>query len=56
MRFREINEIKNERISNQVTKNPMNGFNPDMRIKPTTNVATDHSTTYYDVDKRIIIK
>jgi hypothetical protein len=57
MRFREIREIKNEKITNHQTTNTFtNGFDPDARIKPKTNTATTNTNIYYDVDKRIIIK
>jgi hypothetical protein len=55
MRFREIREIKNEKITNSQTTNTFtNEFDPDARINPTQNNTP--TTTYYDVDKRIVIK
>jgi hypothetical protein len=55
MRFREIREIKNEKITNcQTTNTFTNGFDPDARINPTQNNTP--TTTYYDVDKCIVIK
>jgi bisphosphoglycerate-dependent phosphoglycerate mutase len=47
--------LKNEKITNRQTTNTFtNGFDPDARINPTQNNTP--TTTYYDVDKRIVIK
>lgn len=46
-----MNETHTERMT---TNTFTNGFDPDARIKPTQNNTP--TTTYYDVDKRIVIK
>lgn len=57
MRFREINEIKNEKLAQNQNQNAHSTYDFDKRIIVGTSRPVDNKTCQvFDPDKRIVVK